>query len=89
MVGDFERAVGAWLDAESRLRERLTELSNQENVNAVALESIREELSSIRFKIADGEASRESGRVPAVAPNRAGLVVPNPADIVDEVVPEK
>ena len=89
MVGQFERAIGAWLDAEAKLRERLTELSNQENVNAAALESIREELSKIRFKISDGE----SGRVPKVGANSAGLVVPemggDPGDIVDEVVPEK
>ena len=88
MVGEFERAIGAWLDAEDKLRSRLTELSNEENLNTRAIESIREELSSIRYKISDGE----SGRVPGVAENRAGASVPNPAgsgDIVEEVVPEK
>lgn len=86
MLGESKAAVQAWLDAEDRLRERLTELSNEENVNARAVERLREELSKIRFKISDGE----SGRVPDVAATAGGIEVPVPGDddIVDEVEPE-
>jgi len=80
MVGEFDKALAAWLDAESRLRQRQTELSNQANVNTAALDEIRSELSKIRFKIADGE----SGRVPTVAPNTVELPVPDPSEVSDE-----
>jgi len=87
MLGEFEAAVVAWLDAEDLLRERLTELSNEENVNARAIERLREELSTIRFKISDGE----SGRVPAVAGTAAGIEVPVPGENnrVDEIDPQR
>jgi len=89
MLGEFDRALSAWLDAETQLRSRLTELSNQTIANPTALESIRTELSTIRFKISDGE----SGRVPKVAPTSVGLSVPDPSedpgDIVNEIDPIK
>ncbi|MBO6513082.1 MAG: tetratricopeptide repeat protein [Phycisphaerales bacterium] len=76
MLGEFDQAIEAWLDAEDQIRERLTGLSNQPNANQTIIESMREELDSVRRKIADGE----SGRVPGVAPNAAGIPVPDGAD---------
>ncbi len=80
MLGEFDDALSAWLDAETQLRSRLTELANQTIANPTALESIRTELSTIRFKIADGE----SGRVPGVTKTAVGLPVPDPSEVTDE-----
>ena len=87
MGGEIDAAIGAWLDAEDRLRERLRGLGDGENVNPRVVESIREELKSIRLKISDGEA----GRKPAVGATAAGLEVPvlNLNDRVDEMDPTK
>lgn len=80
MLEEFEDAINAWLDAEDQIRERLTGLANQTNANQTIITSMREELETIRQKIADGEAVDGSGRVPSVAPNTAGIPVPNRDD---------
>ncbi len=76
MLSEFDDAINAWLDAEDQIRERLTGLANQPNANQTIIESMREELDSVRQKIADGE----SRRVPSVAPNSAGISVPDRSD---------
>jgi hypothetical protein len=84
MLGRFDEAMGAWLEAEDRLRSRLTDISDQQT-NARAVDMLRDELSLIRFKIADAE----SGRTPKVAPNAAGIVVPERGDMMNGLDPTK
>ena len=79
MLGEFAQATESWLTAEDLLRARLTDLSNQSVANPRAVESIREELSTIRFKISDAE----SGRAPRVGKNNAGIEVPADDTIMD------
>ncbi|MFK7760476.1 MAG: tetratricopeptide repeat protein [Phycisphaerales bacterium] len=76
MIGDYEKAIASWLDAEERLREQLTSLSTQENANQIVLENIRKELGAIRFKISDAE----SGRMPKVGSTARGIRVPTLSD---------
>lgn len=82
MLSEFDEAIDAWLDAEERVRARLTGLANEPNANQMIVDSMREELDSVRQKIADGE----SGRVPRVAPNTAGIAVPVGTDTMDDSV---
>ncbi len=84
MLGDFDRAMKSWLEAEDQLRKRLTEISDQQT-NARAVEMLRDELSSIRFKITDAE----SGRTPKVTPNSAGIAIPQFEDKMDGLDPTK
>lgn len=84
MLERFDEAMSAWLEAEDRLRDRLTEISNQQT-NARAVDILRDELSLIRFKIADAE----SGRLPKVAPNAVGIAVPERGDMMNGLDPTK
>ena len=87
MSGELESAMQAWLDAESRLRERLVEMGDGENVNQRVVGLVREELESIRLKIADGE----QGQRPGVAPTVHDLTVPvlQVDTGIDEIDPTK
>ncbi len=84
MLARFDEAMSAWLEAEDRLRDRLTDISDQQT-NARAVDMLRDELSLIRFKITDAE----SGRTPKVAPNSVGITVPERSDMMNGLDPTK